>query len=133
MGKDKWWYKIVKIPYMRNFWGKKERELKEEERKMREERENERLGLEVPFYFSRWPRHAGGQGAMLEHGRVPNSSFCCPGSTLECEALRSSVGTYARAWLPGFIILIFLSLLFSNAPQVMILHTYLHYVNNFKT
>ena len=35
MGSDMQWYKMVKIPYMRNFWGRKERELEEEERQTR--------------------------------------------------------------------------------------------------
>ena len=39
LGRDKRWYKMVKIPYMRNFLGKEERELEGGKKGIREERE----------------------------------------------------------------------------------------------
>ena len=123
---------MVKISYIRNFWEKK-RERSREKREEWEKREKVRdRGWKPRFYFSCWPRHAGAQRVMLERGRVPNLSFRYSKSTQERTGLRSSVPPRlsmegcARAWLPGSTILVFLPFLISNAPQVMVLYTYLH-------
>ena len=82
---------MVKIPYVRNFGERKRESSKERERETREDKEMRENGLEALFYFSRRPRHAGAQGAMLEHGQVLDSSFRCLESALEHGAARSSV------------------------------------------
>ena len=71
MGRDKQWYKMVKILYLRNFWEKK-RERLMGKREERERREKIRvLGLEAPFYV-----------------------FLINLGTMECEEPRSSVSGF---------------------------------------
>ena len=66
---------MVKIPYVRNFKGREERELERDERDERGGRDERDRGWKLPLFFSYRPRHAGAQGVALEHGRVPDSSF----------------------------------------------------------
>ena len=49
LGRDKRWYKMVKIPYMRNFLGKEERELEGGKKGIREEREMRDWGQKPTF------------------------------------------------------------------------------------
>ena len=109
MDKDKQWYKMVKIPYMKNSWGKKR-----ERAQRREMREN---GAGSPLlFFSHRPGHVGAQVVMLEHGKVPDPSFRCCRSTLELGVLCLSMPLYSSMALK-FQNSGFFPLLISIAPQ----------------
>ena len=126
MSRDKRWYNMVKIPYVRNF-GERKREMREKH----ERRERwERMGLKAPFYIfladlgtlkhRRLPRawlgfrfflslsweRAGARGRVLEHAFM-----------LEPKEIRLSVA----ARLPE---LVFLPFLISKTPRAIILHLF---------
>ena len=95
--------------------GRKEREIEGKERQKREMRD---LGVRSPrFYFSGQPGHAGEPRVVLEHGRVPDSSFHYP----------RSMGVHARAWLSNSKILVFPSssdLQYSSGHSLTLIYIY---------
>ena len=76
------------------------------------------MGLEAPFYFFLIDLDMlECRGLRSECDQVPNSSFCCPRSSLEREAAHSSMAA-------TLLKLVFLPLLISNATQAMVLHLF---------